>query len=159
MHINYLEVFERIKDKDILHGGKNNLAIKTEVEPYINHDDTNEDLSCKYLLVEYEFYILHALHCMDLMTASISDKEIIDQGYSEIEVSTARKFIEQYGDSFDKKEYLFIANMKMEMVAHTIGLILENKPLQSIPEEIIKSAKTRIAYADKALVKEYSFRS
>ena len=106
MQIDYLRVFEKLKDKDILYGGNNNLAIKKEIEPYINHKDENEDLSYKYLLVQYEFYIFHALHCMDLIMNAHKDEEMLAQGYSGFEIGTARTLLEQYGSTFET--YCFI---------------------------------------------------
>ena len=159
MQIDYLSVFEKLKDKDILYGGNNNLAIKKEIEPYINHKDENEDLSYKYLLVQYEFYIFHALHCMDLIMNAHNEEEILSQGYSGFEVGTAKTLLKQYGSAFEKKDYLYAANMKMGLVAHTICLMMENKPLNSIPLEIVESAKKRMAYANEECQRGLRFRS
>lgn len=159
MQIDYLKVFERLKDKDILYGGNNNFAIKREIEPFINHDNENEDLSYKYLLVQYEFYIFHAMHCVDLIKDGVSEQDIVAEGYSLLEIDTAKKLIDQYGDGFEKKKYLYVANMKMGLVAQTICLIIEGKPLNSIPIEIIESAKRRIKHADIEVKTECGFRS
>lgn len=159
MQIDYLSVFEKLKDKDILYGGNNNLAIKREIEPYINHEDENEDLAYKYLLVQYEFYIFHALHCMDLIMNEHNEEEMLAQGYSGFEIGTARTLLEQYGASFEKKEYLYAANMKMGLVAHTICLMMENKPLNSIPIDIVESAEKRMAYANEECQRGLRFRS
>ena len=40
MQIDYVSVFERLRKKDILYGGNNNFAIKKEIEPFINFEDS-----------------------------------------------------------------------------------------------------------------------
>lgn len=159
MQIDYLSVFEKLKTRDILFGGESNLAVKKEIEPFINHRNVNEDLSYKYLLVQYEFYIFHALYCVDLLKSGKSELEIMTLGYTSCEIDTAKKLLGQYGDGLKKKTYLYIANMKMGLVARAICLILENKPLNSIPNEIIDSAKRRIEHANNDYMKECLVRS
>lgn len=149
MQIDYLSVFEKVKKRDLLYGGNSNLASKKEIEPFINHENKNEDLSYKYLLVQYEFYIYHAAHCIDLINEGVTEEDILAKGYSPFEIDTAKKLLKQYGQDFEKKKYLYLANMKMGLVAQTICLIIEDKPLNSIPLEIIESAQRRIEYANR----------
>lgn len=147
MHIDYISVYERLKNEDISWGGDRNLAIKDEIEPYINFADENEKLSYQYLLVQYEFYIFHALKCMELLKKQMPEESILEQGYTSFEIDTARQLTSQYGDEFKKNKYLYMANLKMGLVAHTICLILEDKPLTSIPMDVVESAKRRLEYA------------
>ena len=151
MQIDYVSVFERLRKKDILYGGNNNFAIKKEIEPFINFEDRNELLSYKYLLVQYEFYVFHSLHCMDAIRAGGNEKDLSERGYTSYEISTARTLLKRYGDGFKRKRYLYEANIKIELIAHTICLILENKSLSSIPEEIVQSARRRMKYSNEVL--------
>ena len=151
MQIDYVSVFERLRKKDILYGGNNNFAIKKEIEPFINFEDRNELLAYKYLLVQYEFYVFHSLHCMDAIRSGSNERDLSERGFTSYEISTARTLLKRYGDGFKRKRYLYEANIKIELIAHTICLILENKSLSSIPEEIVQSARRRMKYSNEVL--------
>ena len=148
MQIDYVSVFERLRKKDILYGGNNNFAVRKEIEPFINFEDRNEVLAYKYLLVQYEFYVFHSLHCMDAIRAGSNEKDLSERGFTSYEIATARTLLKRYWDGFKRKRYLYEANIKMELIAHTICLILENKSLSSIPEEIVQSARRRMKYSN-----------
>lgn len=151
MQIDYVSVFERLRKKDILYGGNSNLAVRKEIEPFINFEDRNEVLAYKYLLVQYEFYVFHSLHCMDAIRAGGNEDDLSERGFTSYEIATARNLLKRYGDGFKRKRYLYEANIKMELIAHTICLILENKSLSSIPEDIVQSARRRMKYSNENL--------
>lgn len=151
MQIDYVSVFERLRKRDILYGGNNNFAVRKEIEPFINFEDKNELLAYKYLLVQYEFYVFHSLYCMDALRAGGNEKNLSERGFTSYEIATARTLLKRYGNGFKRKRYLYEANIKIELIAHTICLILENKSLSSIPEEIVQSARRRMKYSNEVL--------
>ena len=151
MQIDYVSVFERLRKRDILYGGNNNFAVKKEIEPFIDFEDRNEVLAYKYLLVQYEFYVFHSLHCMDALRAGGNENDLSERGFTSYEIATARTLLKRYGDGFKRKRYLYEANIKIELIAHTICLILENKSLSSIPEDIVQSARRRMNYSNEVL--------
>ncbi|PHU41195.1 hypothetical protein CSX00_02460 [Pseudobutyrivibrio ruminis] len=159
MQIDYVSVFEKLKERDILFNGRNNLAVKKEIEPFINLRNLNERMAYKYLLVQYEFYIFHSLYCVDLIEAGVCESDMLQIGFTSFEIDTARQLLKRYGRAFEKKKYLYLANIKMGLIASAICLILENKPLDSVPIEILASARRRIKYANDEYKKELMIRS
>ncbi|MBR5650288.1 hypothetical protein [Pseudobutyrivibrio sp.] len=159
MQIDYVSVFERLKRRDILFNGENNLAIKNEIKPFINYGNPNEIMAYKYLLVQYEFYIFHSLYCADLIESDVCETDMLKMGFTCFEIDTAKQLLKRYGRAFEKKKYLYFANMKMGLIANAICLILEKKPLDSVPIEILASARRRINYANAEYKNEFMIRS
>ena len=103
MQIDYISVFERLRKRDILYGGNNNFAVKKEIEPFIDFEDRNEVLAYKYLLVQYEFYVFHSLHCMDAIRAGGNENDLSERGFTSYEIATARTLLKRYGDTYMRR--------------------------------------------------------
>lgn len=152
MKIDFLRVFEDIKENDILFGGKTNLAIQKNVYPLINFADENAVNAYKYLLVQFEFYIFHVCHCYDQIIGGESDSTLSDAGYDFNELASAKEAIRKYGRHFNKAIYLYLANAKIGSVARAIEKIVGGQDLSGIPKEIIEAATRRIAYSERGML-------
>ena len=149
MKMDFLRVFEDIKENDILFGGKTNLAVQNNLYPFIDFSDENAANSYRYLLIQFEFYIFHVSHCYDKLLSGETELELLRAGYNSHETESAVEAIKKYGDDFNPASYIYIANSKIGSIARAIEKILTGADISGIPEEIVKAARRRIAYSER----------
>mgnify|MGYP006916119269 CR=1 FL=1 len=147
MQIDFLSVYENTRNYDILYGGDANLSIQSEIFPFIDFENENDVNACKYLLVQFMYYIFHACFCYDRLVAGDTAMSLKMRGYTSDEVATATRAFEEYGERFDKCTFTYMANEKITMICTTIEKILDNESTIGVPKGIVDSANMRIDFA------------
>ena len=77
------ELFESLKARDIMFGGEWNLATNV-LQIYLSV------LDVLYIPITSLFFQYHIDHCMKALISGISEKELLEQDYSEREVQNAK---------------------------------------------------------------------